>query len=236
MAPSSGGHALFRWFNGHSSPWADALFGQISALGDGLLVALICTLLLLMRPRAGAAGLLAFALSGLAAQGLKRLADTPRPPAVLPDVHVLGQPLMTHSFPSGHATSDGVMLALAFWLWGARNWRAWLAGGAFLLAAVGRIYGGVHWPADVAAGLALGAAVMWGCWRWSANWPVARWAAHASWSRVAGLAVLTQAAVLTLGYHVQPSTARPMAVAAGLGAVALVWRCWRQRDGCQGLV
>jgi len=204
-------------------------------LGDGLVVALICTLLLLFRPRAGAAGLAAFALSGLIAQGLKRAFDTPRPPAVLEHVHVLGQPLMAHSFPSGHATSDGVMVALAFLVWGTRP-VAWLAAAGWLLAAVGRVYGGVHWPLDVAVGLALGAGTMLAVWRASAAWPVRDWAGSPWWSRVAGLGALAQAGVLGLGYPVQPSTARPLAVALALAAIALVWRHWRQGHGHPGLV
>ncbi len=213
----------------------DALFGQISALGDGLIVALVCTLLLLYRPRAGAAGLVAFALSGLIAQGLKRLFDMPRPPAVLDHVHVLGQSLMAHSFPSGHATSDGVMVALAFLIWRTRL-VAWLAAAVWLLAAVGRVYGGVHWPLDVAVGLVLGIGTMLAVWRASADWPVRDWAGSPWWNRVAGLGALIQAGVLGLGYPVQPSTARPLAVALALAAIVLVWRYWRQGYGRQGLV
>ena len=233
--PAGGGHALFRWINGHPTPLGDAVFGQLSGLGDGLVAALVCTVLLLARPRAGAAGLAAFAVSGLLAQALKRLFDAPRPPAVLDHVHVLGQALTAHSFPSGHATTSGAMLTLALLAW-PRAWAAWLAAAAYLLAAVGRVYGGVHWPLDVAAGLLLGAATMLVVWRASATWPVARWAASPWWARVAGLGALVQAGVLGLGYRIQPSTARPLAVAMALLAALFVWRCWRRWDGCQGMV
>ncbi len=222
-------HSLFRLVNDSHNALLDGLFGIISGLGDGLVIALLCALLMLFRLRLGLAALLAFILSGLAAQLLKRVFDMPRPPAILEHVHVLGAALQSHSFPSGHSTSDGVMVLAAFLLWSVRDGRSWLVGGLFVLAAIGRIYGGVHFPVDVLAGLLLGIGMMWVCWRISAAWPVERWQAS-PWSwKIVGLIVAIEAAVLGLGYHVQPSTAQPLALLLPVAALLLLMQEWKMR-------
>lgn len=223
------GHALFRWINDAHSTVGDLFFGIISGFGDGLVVALLCSMLMLFSLRAGVTGLLAFAVSGLFAQLLKRLFDMPRPPAVLDHVNLLGDRLMSHSFPSGHATSDGVMVMLAFLLWGGRRWQAWAVAGLFLCAAIGRIYGGVHFPLDVAVGLCIGMATMWGFWRWSAGWPIEQWRSSVwSW-RLPALIVVIEAAVLGIGYRIQPSTAAAITLALPLIALIVVMQVWKRR-------
>ncbi len=236
-APAEAGgpdYALFRWINDAATPWLDGVFGIVSGLGDGLAVALLCAVAMLFRLREGLAMLAAFVMSGLIAQLLKRLFDAPRPPAVFDHVHVLGQPLTAHSFPSGHATSDGVMLAAGFLLWGVRDARAWLVAALFLLAAIGRIYGGVHFPSDVAAGLAIGMGCMMLCWRWSARWPVGRWLASPWRWKLPGLLVLALAGVMGLGYRMQPATAQPLALLLPVMALALLLRQWRREGGRHG--
>ncbi|MDX8407596.1 MAG: phosphatase PAP2 family protein [Mariprofundaceae bacterium] len=229
MSFSELNHSLFRLVNDAHNELLDGLFGLISGLGDGLVIALLCALLMLFRLRLGMAALLAFILSGLAAQLLKRIFDMPRPPAVLEHVHVLGAALQSHSFPSGHSTSDGVMVLAAFLLWSLRDWKSWLVGGLFVLAAIGRIYGGVHFPVDVLAGLLLGSGIMWVCWRISAAWPVERWQAS-PWSwKIVGLIVAIEAAVLGLGYQVQPSTAQPLALILPVAALLVLMQEWKAR-------
>lgn len=224
-------HALFRLINDAHSTAGDLFFGNVTGLGDGLVIALLCAVLMLFRLREGLAALAAFILSGIFAQILKRLFDMPRPPAVLEHVHVLGDRLMAHSFPSGHATSDGCMILLAFLLWGLRDWRSWLAGGLFLLAAIGRVYVGVHFPFDVFIGLLVGVLTMWLCWRWSKSWPVERWQ-QSAWSwKVPGLLVVVMAAVLGLGYHIQPSTAAPLTLLLPIAALLILMRRWREMAG-----
>jgi membrane-associated phospholipid phosphatase len=222
-------YPLFRLINDARSPVADLFFGTVSGLGDGLVIALLCALLMLFRLRLGLAALIAYLLSGLIAQLLKRLFDMPRPPAVLEHVHLLGHKLTAHSFPSGHATSDGVMLLLALLIWSHRDWRSWSVALLFALAAVGRIYGGVHFPIDVAGGLLIGIATMWACHRWSASWPVDRWLAS-PWSwKVPGFIVAVEAAVLGLGYHIQPSTAGALTLIMPVAALLILMQAWKQR-------
>jgi len=219
---------LFEVMNGMHSAFFDTVIGIVSGLGDGLVIALCCAVLMLFHLRLGMAATVAFLLSGVIAQLLKRAFDMPRPPAVLENVHVLGAALQSHSFPSGHATSDGVMVLLAFLIWRCGDWRAYVMAGLFLLAAYGRIYGGVHFPLDVAAGLMIGMATMWVCHRWSQSWPVERWQqGHWSW-RIIGMIVVIEAAVLGLGYRMQPETAQPLAAVLPLLALWLVMRFWKE--------
>jgi len=224
---------LFRVINDAHTPLLDGFFGIVSGLGDGLVVALLCALLMLFRLRLGLAAMLAFIASGLLTQLIKHLFDMPRPPAVLEHVHVLGAAYTSHSFPSGHATSDGVMLLVAFLLWGARDARAWLVAGLYALAGLGRAYGGVHFPLDVTVGLVIGALCMHGMWRWSASWPVEHWQAS-DWSwKLCGLLVVVLAAVLGLGYHMQPSTAQPLAAVLPIVALLILLRRWKESTGAR---
>ncbi|WP_328494412.1 phosphatase PAP2 family protein [Streptomyces sp. NBC_00414] len=84
----------------------------------------------------------------LASMGVKRLVRRPRPHHVEPLVRTAGR----HSFPSSHATS-AVAAAVAFGALGARVVPALAAA-----MCVSRVVVGVHYPSDVAAGAALGAA------------------------------------------------------------------------------
>ncbi|RMG91061.1 MAG: phosphatase PAP2 family protein [Zetaproteobacteria bacterium] len=227
-------HALFRLINDAHSPWADACFGLISGLGDGLVVALLCALLMMVRLRLGMAAMAAFIASGLITQALKHLIAAPRPPAVLQDVHVLGDVLYGHSFPSGHATSDGVMAASMFLLWGLKSWRAWLGGLLFMLAALGRVYGGVHFPLDVGVGFVLGCIVMIVCWRAVFCWVPVRWEHHEWAWKASTMLVALLAAVLGLGYRIQPATAGALGLVLPVLALAFVARTWKVKHERKG--
>jgi len=220
--------ALFQLINSASTPAFDVFFGVISGLGDGLVVAVVCTCVMLWRFRPGLAALTAFAVSGLLTQILKRMVDAPRPPAVLEHVHVLGAVLRTHSFPSGHAASLGVLISLAGCLFGVRDWRFWALSLPVLLAAYGRIYGGVHFPLDVGAGLGIGMVSMWGVWRWLREKPAWAWEQPEQVWRIASLLLMGESAVLGLGYHIQPATAQSLAWIVALASLAYLVHTWRQ--------
>lgn len=88
------------------------------------------------------------ATAHLASMGVKRIVRRPRPTHVRPLVRTAGR----HSFPSSHATSAAAA-AVSFGALGAPV--------AVPLAAamcLSRLVVGVHYPTDVAAGAALGAA------------------------------------------------------------------------------
>ncbi len=85
-----------------------------------------------------------------------------------------------HSFPSGHttfATAAATALAVIFW---PTRWRWPVLAVAALFApvmAVSRVYLGVHWPTDVAAGLALGFTIAMAA-RALMPWPASQKAEH----------------------------------------------------------
>jgi undecaprenyl-diphosphatase len=112
--------------------------------------------------RIALAGLVALAIGFVSSTVIKEITMRPRPFAVLPDVRVLVGAPHSYAFPSGHTTSafgaaSGVLLAakrllgrVPVWGWGMLALAAALA--------YSRLYVGVHWPTDVAAGIVLGLA------------------------------------------------------------------------------
>ncbi len=152
---------------GDRTPALTTVSRVLSALGSGYVVfplALAACLFLLTRAQPGRA--LAVLLCTFGAVALanldKLLVGRPRPP-----VHHLER-VSSASFPSGHATqSAGAYLALVLVLLRPqlpRRAANVIAAAAILLllgVAFSRVYLGVHYPTDVAAGLLLGAAWVW---------------------------------------------------------------------------
>lgn len=88
-----------------------------------------------------------------------------------PDLVSHGSMIYTSSFPSGHSMLSAVVYltggALLAVVHRARRVRVYLIGCsvlATLLVGVSRVYLGVHWPSDVLAGWAAGAAWAVACW------------------------------------------------------------------------
>lgn len=106
---------------------------------------------------AGLAPLVAVALN----QPLVHLVDRARPYTAHPDALVLAHRSVDPSFPSDHSVLAG-SVAAALWLVSRRF--AAVAAVVGLALALSRVYVGAHYPGDVLAGLALGAAVGVGGW------------------------------------------------------------------------
>lgn len=152
-------------------PWFEEAVAEMTTLGGyPVLVILIGSVLgfLLVARRYGAAGyVLASVLMGtVVSQLLKTLYDRPRPDIV---DHLVG--IHTASFPSGHATMSTVvyltLAALIVRMVESARIRAYVLSVAILIAilvGLSRIYLGVHWPSDVAAGWMLG--VAWASLSW----------------------------------------------------------------------
>jgi membrane-associated phospholipid phosphatase len=92
-----------------------------------------------------------------------------RPCVALP-IEALTGKLTSGSFPSAHAANMSALVGTATALWGrgALLWLFWLP----LMVGLSRVYVGVHYPSDVAAGWLLGWLYGWGgvrlaLWAWN---------------------------------------------------------------------
>jgi len=153
LAASGRNAQLFLLLNRLGLVTGDALWANITVLGDTVVALALCLPLWRRRPDL----LWALALGGLLAttwvHGLKPWLDIPRPPAVLGDVvHVIGPAPLARSFPSGHATTAFLVAGLL-----ALGFTSRLASVAVLLVAlaagVSRSVVGVHFPLDVLGGM-----------------------------------------------------------------------------------
>ena len=125
------------------------------------------------RPAPALAALLAVGVAYRLDNVIKAIVERPRPPGLVDDLNVREQ-IGGFGFPSGHTTMAFALAASLYPIVPGR-WRALL----WALAAVvglARMHVGVHWPADVVGGAALGIAIGTGAWlvaitllRWPAN-------------------------------------------------------------------
>lgn len=152
-------------------PWVENTVRDITALGSTVVLTFLTLAVsgyLFMAGKRGAALLVLGAAWGglIIGSGMKQLFDRPRPDLVAHGDHVLSA-----SFPSNHS----LMAAVVYLTLGALLARVsptlWIKAYFLLLAAlltlavgVSRVYLGVHWPTDVLAGWALGAAWAIACW------------------------------------------------------------------------
>lgn len=157
-------------------PWLEELGRDFTALGGiGVLVvitALTVGFLTLHRAWSAAALMIAAVVGGLGLSLLLKIGiDRPRP-----DLVPYGSYVYTASFPSGHS----MLAAVTYLTLGAllarvlprRRLKSFVLSAAVLLTllvGLSRVYLGVHWPTDVLAGWAAGAAWALLCWL------IARW-------------------------------------------------------------
>ncbi|MFC0388178.1 phosphatase PAP2 family protein [Muricoccus vinaceus] len=152
-------------------PWLEETARDFTALGsNGVLALLVLAAVLFLttaRRRAEAAVLAASAGGALLLESLaKHWYDRPRPDLVPHAARVF-----TTGFPSGHATmaaavylTVGALLARTQPNPRLKTYIPSLAVGLALLVGLSRVYLGLHWPTDVAAGWALGAGWAALCW------------------------------------------------------------------------
>jgi undecaprenyl-diphosphatase len=157
-------------------PWVEELFRNFSALGSMAVLLFMCLSIagfLALQRKGHELLLLAVAVSGglLLSHALKAGFNRPRP-----DLVPHGDYVTTASFPSGHSMMATVTYltlgALLARITSDRRTKLYVLAMAIVLSfliGLSRVYLGVHWPSDVAAGWMAGAAwaLLW--------WLVARW-------------------------------------------------------------
>ena len=138
------------------SPVMTAIMRFVSMLGNSGTVWIIICLLMLIRKKTRLAGITALALMIVCAVTndaiLKPLIARPRPFSANPEWIALSTE-RSFSFPSGHSSNAAVT---AFTYARFFRWKALPFILLALLIAFSRLYLGVHYPSDVAAGIAEG--------------------------------------------------------------------------------
>lgn len=190
--------SLFLTINQASRYTGDALWANLTILGDGLVVFALVLPFAGRRPDAVWALLLTGLLGTLATHGLKALFGGGRPAAILPleSFHIIGPVLQSNSFPSGHtiaAFSFAGAVSLLFH-------RRWLTATLLILATLAglsRIAVGAHWPLDVLGGAAIGWLCAAGGVAWARRW---QWGLRTGAQRTFAI-ILTLAASALLINH-----------------------------------
>jgi undecaprenyl-diphosphatase len=170
---------LFHLANGvWVSPALDLLMPSLSIAGNLgaiwlVLLAALATLGGEPGRKMALAGLAAFAIGFAASELVKEITVRPRPFLSLSDARLLVSAPSSYAFPSGHATSafaaaSGAVLTAKKLLGRVPPW-GWAMLALAAAISYSRLYVGVHYPTDVAAGVLLGIA----CGRigvWLATW------------------------------------------------------------------
>jgi len=153
---------LLAFFNRPGTPWLDAIMAAASNRGVLLGVAALAAIWLWFKSPHGplAAALFALAIGAgdlISSRVVKPAVARVRPCKLDPEhvPHPLGCGAGL-SFPSSHATETAAGAAIFTW---ASPMLSPVAIGIALLVGISRVYLGVHWPTDVLAGWALGAAL-----------------------------------------------------------------------------
>ena len=151
--------------------WFEEMARDVTALGGNTLLlgfaAIVMGYLLLKQRHALAALVVAATLGAVVVGSVLKLAfDRPRPDLVPHETRTY-----TASFPSAHATLAAstylTLAALLARIQKRRRIKIYLMSVAItlsVLVGMSRVYLGVHWPTDVFAGLAVGAAWAMLCW------------------------------------------------------------------------
>jgi len=137
--------------------YLDIFMYRITDLGGAIFITVFTlSLVIFGSPRnklVGVEALLALGISQIIVHSLKKLLSRERPYKIIEQLNTFGIDLSDYSFPSGHTTASfSLATSLALNIPRFSIIVLFLA----MLIAISRIYLGVHYPTDVAAGIILG--------------------------------------------------------------------------------
>jgi undecaprenyl-diphosphatase len=157
--------AVMSWIAAHQNPLVQQTMIEVTALGTGVVVAMVefvgALFLWLNKHKHSALLLIIASFGGIILNNLLKLGfGRPRP-----QIFEWGTYASSSSFPSGHAMSSVIVYGTVAYL-AARLQRRpasrlltlGFAAVVILLICVSRLYLGVHYPSDIAAGLIIGLA------------------------------------------------------------------------------
>jgi undecaprenyl-diphosphatase len=132
----------------------DVVLPKITYIGSAAISISICFLIIGMggikERHIGIEALVSLAVSHIIVEILKRIICRERPKNVLEKINIYNVPIDLYSFPSGHSTA---VFSIAAVLSIYSHPLAFLCVPIALIVSVSRIYLGVHYPSDVAAGI-----------------------------------------------------------------------------------
>jgi membrane-associated phospholipid phosphatase len=138
----------------HTYPF---IWTNLTFLGDTMAACSIMILFIRKRPGFVWSGIIAAIIGTLIANILKTYLNIPRPPAIIDKnvINIIGPIFFSHSFPSGHTVTIFTFAGILIFFFRSLFVRLGLILFALLIG-ISRIAVGVHWPADVLAGAAIG--------------------------------------------------------------------------------
>ena len=133
----------------------ERLWASLTILGDPVIVLCLVLSTYALIPQVTLAILPALVIGGSTVMSLKWLLAVVRPPGVLQDIIIIGQPPVSGAFPSGHSTGAFALATLLILLTPGKHLKFMMFSLASIVA-VSRVVVGAHWPLDVSGGIVLG--------------------------------------------------------------------------------
>ena len=148
---------LFVKINSFSTYVPPFIWVNLTFLGDTLTACVIMLFFIRKRPDLVWSAITATFIATLLVNLLKYYYNIPRPPATIDKevIRIIGPALFSHSFPSGHTVTIFTLMGILMFYFRSLILRLSIILFA-LMVGISRIAVGVHWPADVLAGAAIG--------------------------------------------------------------------------------
>lgn len=213
-----GPHAGFLTLNAAAAGLPDPLWGAITSVGDGYVLAAFALFFARRHPHVLWIFFIGVLVSALASQVPKELLNMPRPAGVLDlsDFHLVGPGHRSKGPPSGHTLATFTAAGIGIYLIQDLRWRITLLVAASLVS-FSRIAVGVHWPLDVTMGAGLGAAAAWVTIALARAWPAGR----NVWVHLALVLLFLASTVYLMGFDPRYPWGRELSIA--VSTIALLF-------------